>query len=124
MLDIDKKTANKIYTIKNNIYVKTLALNCKNSDILKNINTKCLILRKQDERKINKCSYIVKNSKDVSMNPVEGNKRDNLPVMAYIPWQRLTTTYDPEKALKVGTIFPELNKPFEGRKGGRVWNSN
>ena len=58
------------------------------------------------------------------MNPVEGNKRDNLPVMAYIPWQRLTTTYDPEKALKVGTFFPELNKPFEGRKGGRVWNNN
>lgn len=57
LLDIDKKTVNKIYTIKNNIYVKTLALNCKNSDILKNINTKCLILRKQDERKINKCSY-------------------------------------------------------------------
>ena len=36
--------------------------------------------------------------------------------MAYVPWQYLTTLYEPDKALKVGTIFPELNKPFEGRR--------
>ena len=29
-------------------------------------------------------------------------------------------TYDPQKALMAGTIFPELDKPFSGRcKGGR-----
>ncbi len=39
--------------------------------------------------------------------------------MAYVPWQYLNKTYDPEKALMVGTIFPELDKPFTGRSGGR-----
>lgn len=39
--------------------------------------------------------------------------------IAYVPWQYLNKTYDPEKALMVGTIFPELDKPFTGRSGGR-----
>ena len=48
----------------------------------------------------------------------------DIPAMAYVPWQELHTTYDPEKALRRGTIFPELDKPFTGRHGGDVWNSN
>jgi hypothetical protein len=32
--------------------------------------------------------------------------------MAYVPWQTYTETYDLCRALQVGTIFPELNKPF------------
>ncbi len=36
--------------------------------------------------------------------------------MGYVPWQFLHTLYEPDKALQVGTIFPELNKPFEGRR--------
>lgn len=36
--------------------------------------------------------------------------------MGYVPWQYLNTLYEPDKALQVGTIFPELNKPFEGRR--------
>lgn len=39
--------------------------------------------------------------------------------MAYVPWQRFNETYEPAKALKAGTIFPELDKPFLGRKGVR-----
>lgn len=35
--------------------------------------------------------------------------------MAYVPWQHYKETYDPDKALEVGTIFPELDKPFLGR---------
>lgn len=37
--------------------------------------------------------------------------------MAYVPWQYFTNVYEPDKALEVGTIFPELDKPFlvEGR---------
>lgn len=38
--------------------------------------------------------------------------------MAYVPWQFFSKSYEPQKALMVGTIFPELNKPFTGRKGG------
>lgn len=34
--------------------------------------------------------------------------------MGYVPWQYLSTLYEPDKALKIGTIFPELNKPFDG----------
>ena len=32
--------------------------------------------------------------------------------MAYVPWQYFTNVYDTDKALEVGTIFPELDKPF------------
>lgn len=33
--------------------------------------------------------------------------------MAYVPWQKGFETYDLNKAFKIGTIFPCLNKPFE-----------
>jgi hypothetical protein len=37
--------------------------------------------------------------------------------MAYVPWQHFTKIYDNlEEAFRVGTIFPELNKPFTGRR--------
>ncbi len=37
--------------------------------------------------------------------------------MAYVPWQEFTKTYDNlEEAFHVGTIFPELTKPFSGRR--------
>ena len=34
--------------------------------------------------------------------------------MAYVPMQELAETYDPERGFMEGTLFPELNKPFEG----------
>ncbi|NBH13208.1 spore coat associated protein CotJA [Lachnospiraceae bacterium] len=37
--------------------------------------------------------------------------------MAYVPWQFMSETYEPDKALQYGTIFPELNKPFYGKGG-------
>lgn len=37
--------------------------------------------------------------------------------MAYVPWQYMNETYEPDKALQCGTIFPELNKPFLGKGG-------
>lgn len=37
--------------------------------------------------------------------------------MAYVPWQYFTTVYETDKALEVGTIFPELDKPFWAGKG-------
>lgn len=40
-----------------------------------------------------------------------------LPAMAYVPWQNLSTIYENlEEAYQYGTIFPELNKPFTGRR--------
>ena len=37
--------------------------------------------------------------------------------MAYVPYQQWNQTFDLGKALKVGTIFPELYKPFCGKGG-------
>lgn len=37
--------------------------------------------------------------------------------MAYVPWQQLRSLYEPDQALQIGTLFPELCKPFLGRKG-------
>lgn len=43
---------------------------------------------------------------------------DRYPIaMAYVPWQHLTNIYENlEDAFYTGTIFPELNKPFTGRR--------
>jgi hypothetical protein len=44
---------------------------------------------------------------------------DNLPIaMGYVPVQQLCEVYDITKALQMGTIFPELCKPFCGKGGG------
>jgi len=43
---------------------------------------------------------------------------ESLPLaMAYVPRQRWNTTYEPETGFVCGTIFPELNLPFTGRRG-------
>lgn len=43
-------------------------------------------------------------------NPVEA--------MAYIPYQDAISTYNPERGLCSGTMFPCLDKPFCGCIGG------
>lgn len=43
---------------------------------------------------------------------------DQLPLtMAYVPRQKFTNTFNLCKALQVGTIFPEMCKPFCGKRG-------
>ena len=45
---------------------------------------------------------------------------DHFPLaMAYVPMQHFKNVYELDEALSYGTIFPELNKPFTGWKGGR-----
>lgn len=39
------------------------------------------------------------------------------PAMAYVPCQEFTSTFDLDYALSVGTIFPQLCKPFCGKRG-------
>ncbi len=41
------------------------------------------------------------------------------PAMAYVPCQQFTNTYDLCYALNAGTIFPQLCKPFCGKRGGQ-----
>lgn len=40
---------------------------------------------------------------------------------AYVPWQRMEKVYPPNKALCVGTIFPELNITIDEYERG-LWN--
>lgn len=39
------------------------------------------------------------------------------PAMAYVPYQNLTTIFNLDYALSVGTLFPQLCKPFCGKRG-------
>ncbi len=51
--------------------------------------------------------------------PYEQNETiDRFPIgMTYVPWQRDAVTYDnPEEGFENGTIFPQLYKPFTGRR--------
>ena len=42
---------------------------------------------------------------------------DNTPLaMAYVPFQQINQVYEPDKAMSAGTLFPELDLPFE--RGG------
>lgn len=61
-------------------------------------------------------------SSDNGMMP--GNSRplsrfpEQTPIaMAYVPMQEWSETYDVQEALSIGTIFPELNLPFEPEVG-------
>lgn len=41
-----------------------------------------------------------------------------LPIaMAYVPWQEWRNIYDIQKGFRRGTIFEELDKPFQGKGG-------
>lgn len=53
--------------------------------------------------------------------PLRGGRaplpEDPVPAMAYVPFQQWGQTYEPERALDAGTLFPDLDKPFYGRRG-------
>lgn len=59
------------------------------------------------------------NPQERSMRPCRQpqNLSDMALAMAYVPWQHFDKVYEVDKALQYGTIFPELNKPFYGRRG-------
>lgn len=41
---------------------------------------------------------------------------DTAYAIAYVKWQTFSNVYEPEMALQQGTLFPELDKPFYGRR--------
>lgn len=48
-----------------------------------------------------------------------GDQLAGMPLaMAYVPWQTFSHTFELCKAFQAGTIFPELCKPFCGKRGG------
>ena len=71
-----------------------------------------------EQNKNQSCACRMPNT--VTINPEMYTHADHMePAMAYVPCQQLTTTYDLCYALNVGTIFPQLCKPFCGKRGGR-----
>ncbi len=53
----------------------------------------------------------------------DSGKQDNLAklplAMAYVPWQIWGKTFEIDKVLNNGTLFPDLYKPFMGSGGYR-----
>lgn len=82
-----------------------------------------------DRYRTNCAGYMRMPSAPKSAKPAESCRRvdhkdniyhhaDELPLtMAYVPMQKFNTTFPLGKALHVGTIFPELCKPFVGKRG-------
>lgn len=63
------------------------------------------------------------------MNPV-GMKQNRTafplytPVgMSYVPFQQIGMIYEPKRALKVGTVFPDLDKPWLDGKAAAMMTS-
>ena len=79
-------------------------------------------------RNMNSSECSVRNTTDCSCTipGVKGKKHEMYthvdhmePAMAYVPCQNFAMTYDLSYALKVGTVFPQLCKPFCGKRGIR-----
>ena len=49
----------------------------------------------------------------------ENTKLRNLPLtMVYAPMQQFGKSYGTQEALMAGTLFPDIDKPFKGRRFG------
>lgn len=94
--------------------------NMRNSnDLRRNIergmnqdNPSSVIRFPEDFRRNTKHDMGENNSSSVSRFPEE------TPLgMAYVPMQQWSSTFDDAEGFKIGTIFPELNLPFEPEEG-------
>lgn len=56
---------------------------------------------------------------EMNMPATEGARpiKDAVLAMAYVPMQEYGLLYDQDDALEAGTLFPDLDKPFLGKKG-------
>lgn len=60
------------------------------------------------------CQNVLTESKEASSGCTDNSSHMTL-AMASVPWQKWQYIYDAEKGFHRGTIFEELDKPFEGR---------
>ena len=68
-------------------------------------------------RNMEDCNMQMDLSEFVGMSPSCNQEIDNKPIaMAYVPWQKWRMLYEPKEALKRGTLFKELDLPFEAAK--------
>lgn len=96
---------------RNQMHTRNMNCNC-------DMNEPCVQPRMKDccddgcERNRNRCDDDCSRERDMLYG---------VPLaMGYVPWQNFECTYEPAQALKAGTIFPELDKPFFGRRGVRL----
>ena len=61
-----------------------------------------------ESRKTDTCDMTIEVS-PLPKNPVVG--------MAYVPFQQFGALYSAEKGFSAGTVFPDLDKPFLGKRG-------
>lgn len=81
------------------------------------INKPCRNIKKNfdDETVINRECCVPLEKEDINTE----EPLNNFPLaMAYVPCQHFSDTFQLNYALNVGTIFPELCKPFCGRRWG------
>lgn len=81
-------------------------------------NPSCEYKKYHDNRQSpqNTVSSMVKENKNFMEN--SNSCLADMPLaMAYVPMQTFCSTFDLCSALKTGTIFPELCKPFCGKRG-------
>lgn len=55
---------------------------------------------------------------DIACIPQEMTIYDVQLAQAYVPMQKMCTTFTPERALMEGTAFPELSQPYQPDEGG------
>lgn len=67
------------------------------------------------------CTQCAENSVRMERRCSQDNCSNWEIAMAYVPWQKMNQLYEPAQALRAGTLFPELEKPFCGsmRRGNR-----
>ena len=95
-------------------YLKEFGISPKEVGLDKFIKT-----RASAERivKNNKWNDTADGKQNMSGNKFSDTLLKNLPLaMAYVPFQKIEGTYNQEEALKAGTLFPNLDKPFLGRR--------
>lgn len=70
---------------------------------------------------MNNCNCQMNNKPATSQTPyIPCSASTQELAMAYVPWQHFKELYEPDQALRCGTIFKELYKPFYGSMGGRL----
>lgn len=78
---------------------------CANNNIITNRNAMCV-----NNSRNNSCDAC--NSENTFYTGITPLPECPVTTMAYIPFQTNTTMYSPENALRFGTAFVDLNKPF------------
>lgn len=85
------------------------------------INNRCGTRRPMNSRCMDDQNVKMKLNEFVGLEQPCNNHIDDMkdmPIaMAYVPWQQWRMIYEPKEALKRGTIFKELDLPFEAAKG-------